>query len=126
MTHAAQTTFPRRGEIRSFQDASEVRFGVVISDDVRNEKANDVLLVPLKSTAQSAQSESLPTSGQPLIPSVLSGLSGDCRANCADITRVEKSDLLDGPVGTLPEVHLMQIVRAIRAAIGDTLVHPVH
>jgi len=129
MTKASQAQYPRRGEIWYFQGLSAVQLGVVLSECARNQQADDVLIVPLTSASNPASqpaSQSVTTQGQPLISSAVSGLPEDVRANCADITRVEKLDLQQGPVGTLPETSLAQIVRAIRSAIGDALVHPVH
>lgn len=116
---SSQANYPRRGEIRIFHGSNGQQVGVVISECARNQQADDVLIVPLSSAAHQAP-------GQPLISSAVSGLSEDRRAKCSELTLVEKRNIEQGPLGTLPETVLMQIVRAIRAAIGDTLMHPVH
>ena len=110
---------PRRGEIwlvdlpNQPSDPHMPRPGLVVSVDVRTRLAGDVLVVPL-----SASLRSLPT--HVFIPAAEGGQSLDSMAKCEQIASIEKSFLLDGPLGPpLPASRMDEVVRAIRRAVGD-------
>jgi mRNA-degrading endonuclease toxin of MazEF toxin-antitoxin module len=113
--------FPRRGEIWSVElpnqpsDLLTPRPALIVSIDVRNRLANDVLVVPLSTTLRP-----LPT--HVLIPSGAGGQRHDSMAKCEHITTLDKRFLLRGPfAGRVPERLLDEIVRAIRRAVGEAL-----
>ena len=107
---AAQAAFPKRGEIWLFDDGYGDHPGIILSDSARNEHAYDVLLVPL-------------TTKQPhrhlFIARASTGPVEDSYAQCANISRIDKQQLLKGPMGCVSETVLAQVVRAVRTAIGD-------
>lgn len=53
------------------------------------------------------------------VPSAGTGLEKDSYAQCANITRLPKEHLIKGPLGSLPEHLLAQVIRGVRQAIGD-------
>ena len=113
--------FPRRGEVWSVElpnqpsDPHTPRPALVVSVDVRNRLAGDVLVVPL-----STQLRPLPT--HVLIPAGAGGQRRDSMAKCEQITTLEKRFLVRGPFGgRLPEPLLNEVVRAVRRVIGEVL-----
>lgn len=113
--------YPRRGEIWSVElpnqpaDPHTPRPAIVVSADVRNRFAGDVLVVPL-----STHLRPLPT--HVLIPAGPGGQARDSMAKCEQITTLDKRFLVRGPFGgRLPEPLLDQVVRAVRRAIGELL-----
>lgn len=111
-TAANKASCPKRGEIWTFDDGYKERPGVVISPNLRNEQLNDVLLVPF-TTSESHAHWNL------LIPRAGTGLAEDSYARCSNITRLDKQLLIKGPIGTLPDLLMAQVIRAVRQAIGD-------
>lgn len=105
---------PKRGEIWLFEDGYGERPGVIVSPTERNEEVDDVLIVPFTSRDTFANKH-LP------IPAAGTGLHEDSYAQCSNISRIEKHQLITGPIGSLPESLLAQVIRAIRLAIGDHL-----
>lgn len=112
-------TFPRRGEIWSVElpnqptDTHTPRPALVVSMDVRNRLAGDVLVVPLSTTLRP-----LPT--HVLIPAGAGGQRHDSMAKCEQITTLDKRFLVRGPFGgRLPDPLLEDVTRAVRRAIGE-------
>jgi mRNA-degrading endonuclease toxin of MazEF toxin-antitoxin module len=112
---------PRRGEVWTVDlpnqpaDPHTPQPALVVSADVRNRLAGDVLVVPL-----STYLRRLPT--HVLLPAGAGGLRHDSMAKCEQITCLDKRFLVNGPLGrSVPEPLLDAIVRAIRRAVGELL-----
>lgn len=121
MTLARGVPFPRRGEIWLVDlpsqpaDPHQPRPALVVSVDVRNRLAGDVLVVPL-----STHLRPLPT--HVLIPTSAGGQRHDSMAKCEQMTCLDKQFLVRGPLGqAVPESLLVEVVRAIRRAVGEVL-----
>ena len=121
MTTPASAPFPRRGEIWSVElpnqpaDPHTPRPALVLSIDVRNRLANDVIVVPLSTNLRP-----LPT--HVLIPAGAGGQRQDSMAKCEHVTTLDKQFLVRGPfAGRLPEPLLNEVTRAVRRAIGEVL-----
>jgi mRNA interferase MazF len=117
----APAIYPRRGEIWSVElpnqptDPHTPRPALVLSIDVRNNLAGDVLVVPL-----STRLRPLPT--HVLIPAGAGGQRHDSMAKCEQITTLDKRFLVRGPYGArVPAALLDQVVRAVRRATGDAI-----
>jgi len=121
MTMAARPPVPRSGEIWSVQlpnqpaDPHTPRPALIVSIDVRNRLAGDVVVVPLSTNLRP-----LPT--HVLLPAGTGGLRHDSMAKCEQITTLDKRFLTDGPfAGPVSEGLLDEVVRAIRRAVGEVL-----
>lgn len=121
-THAG--AYPRRGEIWTVAlpnqptDPHTPRPAVIISTDVRNRLAGDVLVVPLSSTLRQ-----LPT--HVFLPAGIGGQLSDSMAKCEHITALDKRFLDRGPLGDpLPENLMREIVLAVRRAVGEPIPWP--
>jgi len=110
-------SYPRRGEIylvRLPGHPSDIkgRPALVVSLDVRNRLANDVIVVPLSTTLHPA-----PTHVE--LPVGEGGLNESSMAKCEQITTLDKSFLIRGPFAGIISPSLMQeIEKAIQRAIG--------
>lgn len=108
---------PRRGEIYLVQlpghpSDTKNRPALVVSLDVRNRLANDVMVVPISTTLGPA-----PTHVE--LPAGEGGLQATSMAKCEQITRLDKSFLLRGPFAGIITPSLMEeIEKAIQRAIG--------
>ena len=110
-------SFPRCGEIYLVQipnqpkDAKE-RPALIISLDVRNRLAGDVIAVPLSTTLREAPTHVLLKKG-------VGGLHRDSMAKCEQITTLDKSLLIRGPfAGKVPQEILKEVLKAIMNALG--------
>ena len=108
---------PRCGEIYLVKipnqpsDRKE-RPALVVSMDIRNQLAGDVIAVPLSTHLREA-----PT--HVLLPKGMGGLRQDSMAKCEQITTLDKSFLLKGPfAGQVPYEILQQVHQAILNALG--------
>ena len=110
-------SFPRRGEIYlvrlpghpSDTKARPVR---VVSMDVRNRLANDVIVVPLSTTLRPA-----PTHVE--LPVGEGGLQETSMAKCEQVTTLDTAFLLRGPfAGTINPPLMRDIEKAVQIAIG--------
>jgi mRNA interferase MazF len=111
-------SFPRQGEIylikalRPLGDTKK-RPGVVVSNNVRNELKNSVLIVPFTSDL---------TSGETLTRIELraseGGLEADSLALCDNISAIVKAYLDRGPYGEISLESLLKIQRGIQISIG--------
>lgn len=108
---------PRRGEIYlvrlpSHPADTKNRPALVVSMDVRNRLANDVIVIPLSTTLRPA-----PTHVE--LPAGEGGLKEPSVAKCEQVTTLDKSFLLRGPfAGTISSSLMQEIERAIQRAIG--------
>ena len=114
-------TYPRRGEIYLVKlpghpaDTKD-RPALVVSLDVRNRLANDVIVVPLSTTLRPA-----PTHVE--LPAGEGGLKETSLAKCEQITTLDKSFLIRGPfAGTISPLLIQEIERAIQRSIGIPVV----
>lgn len=121
MTESDEAPSPGRGEIWSVDlpnqptDPNTPRPALVVSVDVRNRLAGDVLVVPLSGNVRP-----LPT--HVLIPAGVGGQRDDSMAKCEQLTTLDKRFLVRGPFGgRVPAPLLDDVVRAIRRAVGEVL-----
>ncbi len=88
------------------------RPALVVSLDVRNRLANDVIVVPLTTTLRPAPTHVELRAGE-------GGLKKISMAKCEQVTTLHKSFLVRGPfAGTISPHLMMEIERAIQRAIG--------
>jgi mRNA-degrading endonuclease toxin of MazEF toxin-antitoxin module len=96
-------------------DPHQPRPALVISEDVRNRLTDDLIVVPLFSTGR----------GGPTRVTVASGAGGLRRPGvlfCEEIATIDRDFLDRGPLGPrLSGPVLDAVVRAVRRALGDTL-----
>ena len=110
-------SYPRRGEIylvRLPGHPSDIkdRPALVVSLDVRNRLANDVIVVPLSTTLRLA-----PTHVG--LPAGEGGLKENSMAKCEQVTTLDKSFLIRGPfAGTINTSLMREVEKAIQRAIG--------
>jgi mRNA interferase MazF len=88
------------------------RPALVVSLDVRNRLANDVIVVPLSTTLRPA-----PTHVE--LPAGEGGLKETSMAKCEQVTTLDKSFLTRGPfAGTINPLLIQEIEKAIQRSIG--------
>lgn len=110
-------SYPRRGEIYLVKlpghpDDPKARPALVVSMDVRNRLANDVIVIPLSTTLRPA-----PTHVE--LPARQGGLKETSMAKCEQITTLDKSFLLRGPfAGNISPSLIREVETAIQRAIG--------
>ncbi|MGH7962704.1 MAG: type II toxin-antitoxin system PemK/MazF family toxin [Candidatus Binatia bacterium] len=110
-------SYPRRGQIYlvtlpGHPADPKARPALVVSLDVRNRLANDVIVVPLSTTLRPA-----PTHVE--LPAGEGGLQETSMAKCEQITTLHKSFLIRGPfAGTINRRLLQEVEKAIQRAIG--------
>lgn len=110
-------TFPRRDEIYWIRLPGhpadpKKRPTLVVSLDVRNHLAQDVLIVPLSITLRPA-----PTHVE--LPAGEGGLTKPSMAKCEQNTTLDKSFLTRGPfAGTISSSLMREVEKAIQRAIG--------
>ena len=108
---------PRRGEIYLVRlpghpSDTKDRPALVVSLDVRNRLANDVIVVPLSTTLRLA-----PTHVE--LPAGEGGLKETSMAKCEQVTTLDKSFLIRGPfAGTINTSLIREVEKAIQRAIG--------
>lgn len=108
---------PKRGEIYLVNLPSKPkdiknRPALVVSLDIRNRLANDIIVVPLSTTLRPA-----PT--HVLLQEREGGLSKASMAKCEQVTTIDKSLLIRGPFARkISDEKMIEIERAIMIAIG--------
>lgn len=105
---------PLRGEIYFVQmpGESKDRPAIIVSPDIRNQLAYDVIIVPLTTTARPLATHVTLGAGE-------GGLPRLSVAKCEQITTVRKDSLLRGPLGRrVKGTRMHQIELAILRAIG--------
>jgi mRNA interferase MazF len=113
-------SYPTRGEIYLVQLPGQAkdtkpRPALIVSLDVRNRLANDVIVVPISTTLRTS-----PTHVE--LPEGEGGLDRTSMAKCEQITTLDKSFLLRGPFsGTISHIKMTEIEKAIQQAIGILL-----
>lgn len=110
---------PRRGEIWWVRlpgqpvDSHQPRPGLVVSDDVRNRLADDVMVVPVFSRGRLG-----PT--RVALPAGVGGIPRDSVLFCEELTTIADVFLTGGPLGpVVPAPLLDAVVRAVRRAVGE-------
>lgn len=110
-------SYPRRGEIYLVKlpghpaDTKD-RPALVVSLDVRNRLANDVIVVPLSTTLRPA-----PTHVE--LPAGEGGIKETSMAKCEQVTTLDKSSLIRGPfAGTINPFLMKEVEKAIQRSIG--------
>lgn len=109
--------FPKRGEVYLVQLPNQPHDGkerpaLVISLDIRNRLANDVIVVPITTNLRPAPTHVLLQEGE-------GGLRHNSIAKCEQVTTLDKSLLVRGPFGgRISHEHLNDIERGIMRAIG--------
>ena len=110
-------SYPRCGEIYLVQIPNKPkdqknRPALIVSLDVRNRLADDVIAVPLSTTLRQAPTHVLIEKGN-------GGLHKDSMAKCEQITTLDKSLLVRGPfAGKLSQEILKEVLKAIMNALG--------
>ena len=109
--------YPKRGEIYLVSLPSKLgdnkkRPAIVISSDIRNELANDIIVVPLSANLRSSPTHVLLQEGE-------GGLSKASMAKCEQVTTIDKFLLIRGPFsGKISKEKVNEIEKAIMIAIG--------
>ncbi|MEW6420061.1 MAG: type II toxin-antitoxin system PemK/MazF family toxin [Nitrospirota bacterium] len=110
------TEYPKRGEIYLVNLPSKPkdiknRPVLVVSLDIRNKLANDIIIVPLSTLR--------PAPTHVLLPEGEGGLSKASKAKCEQVTTIDKTLLLRGPfAGKISDEKMKEIEKAIMIAIG--------
>jgi len=109
--------YPRRGEIYLVRlpgkpKDTKPRPALIVSLDVRNRLAYDLVVVPVSTTLRTS-----PTHVK--LPKGEGGLEQTSMAKCEQITTLDKSFLIRGPFsGTISPVNMTEVEKAIQRAIG--------
>ena len=109
--------YPRKGEFYLVKPPgqpkdSKPRPALIVSLDVRNRLANDVIVVPLSTNLRTSPTHVELREGE-------GGLDRTSMAKCEQITTLDKSFLIRGPFsGTISPVRMTEVERAIQRAIG--------
>ena len=108
--------YPKRGEIYLVSLPSKPkdiknRPALIVSLDIRNKLANDIIVVPLSTTLRPAPTHVLLSEGA-------GGLSKASMAKCEQVTTIDKSLLIRGPfAGKISNEKIKEIEKAIMIAI---------
>lgn len=118
-SRSTNARFPRLGEIFDVRlepvigsEIGKQRPALVVSNDVNNEFAQTVTVVPL--TGQPSE-RNYPF--EVLIPSGIAGLTSDSRAKCNQIRTVDKSRLVTSR-GVVTNEYLLKVKQALRNHLG--------
>lgn len=109
--------YPKRGEIYLVNLPSKPndiknRPALMISLDIRNELANDIIVVPLSANLRSSPTHVLLQEGE-------GGLSKASMAKCGQVTTIDKFLLIRGPfAGKINNEKIKEIEKAVMIAIG--------
>ena len=109
--------YPGRGEIYLVRLPSQPkdtkpRPALVVSLDVLNRLANDVIIVPLSTSLRASPTHVELSEGE-------GGLDQTSMAKCEQITTLDKSFLIRGPFsGTISHIKMTEVEKAIQQAIG--------
>jgi len=109
---------PRRGDIwyaytpGQPDDPHQPRPALIISEDIRNRRADDVIVVPIFSGGRRSPTRVSISSG-------VGGLSHNSVLFCEELTTIDRDFLRDGPFGPpVPPALLERVVAAILIAVG--------
>ena len=110
--------YPKRGEIYLVNLPSKPldmknRPALIVSSDIRNKFADDIIVVPLTTNLRPAPTHILLQEGE-------GGLSRSSMAKCEQVTTIDKALLIKGPfAGRISDENMKKIEKAIIIAIGD-------
>ena len=110
-------SYPRRGEVYLVKlpgqpKDKKARPALVVSMDVRNRLANDVIVVPISATLR-------PSPTHVELPRGEGGLAKKSMAKCEQVTTLDKSFLIRGPFsGTISPAKMHEVENAVQRAIG--------
>ena len=110
-------SYPERGEIYlvslpGLPKAAKSRPALIVSMDVRNRLANDIIVIPISTTLRISPTHVKLDKGD-------GGLDKPSMAKCEQITTIHKSYLVRGPFsGAIPSEKMIEIEKAIQRAIG--------
>ena len=109
--------YPKRGEIYLVnlplkpKDIKN-RPALVVSLDIRNKLANDIIVVPLSTNLRPSPTHVLLEKGE-------GGLSKASMAKCEQVTTIDKALLIKGPfAGKISDEKMKEIEKAVMIAIG--------
>ena len=111
------TEYPRKGGIYlvnlTFKPKDpKNRPALVVSLDIRNKLAGDIIVVPLSTMMRQAPTHVLLTEGE-------GGLSKPSMAKCEQVTTIDKSLLVRGPfAGRISNAKMRAVEKAIMISIG--------
>ena len=109
--------YPRRGEIYLVKlpgqpEDTKSRPALIVSMDVRNRLANDVIVVPITTNLRTS-----PTHVE--LAEKEGGLDKPSMVKCEQITTLDKSFLIRGPFsGTISPIKMAEVEKAIQRAVG--------
>ncbi|VAX31861.1 hypothetical protein MNBD_NITROSPIRAE03-987 [hydrothermal vent metagenome] len=109
--------YPKRGEIYLVNLPSKPkdvknRPALVVSLDIRNKLANDIIVVPLSTNLRQSPTHVLLKEGD-------GGLSKPSMAKCEQVTTIDKALLIKGPfAGKISFKKMKETEKAIMIAIG--------
>ena len=88
------------------------RPALVVSLDIRNKLANDIIVIPLSTNLRPSPTHVLLQEGE-------GGLSKASMVKCEQVTTIDKSIIIRGPfAGKISDEKMKQIEKAIMIAIG--------
>lgn len=117
--------FPKNGEIwfvnipNQPNDHHQPRTAIIVSTNGRNQNTSDVIIVPTTSALNFRPHPEAHIH----IPAGEGGLTRNSYARCDQVSTLDKSLLVNGPLGAA--IHLSYrwaIIEAIRRSVGDTRV----
>lgn len=109
--------YPKRGEIYlvtlpGHPEDSKARPALVVSLDVRNRLANDIIVIPISTTTRMSPTHVELHKGE-------GGLDQTSMAKCEQISTLDKSFLIRGPFsGTISPSKMAEVEVAVKRAIG--------
>ena len=110
-------SYPKRGEIYLVNLPGQpgdmkARPALIVSMDIRNRLANDVIVVPVSTTLRSSPTHVQIAEGE-------GGLHKLSLAKCELITTLDKCFLVRGPFsGTIKTETMVEVEKAIQRAVG--------
>ena len=113
-------TYPQKGEIYLVRlpgqpKDKKTRPALIVSLDIRNRLANDVIVVPVSTTLRDSPTHVELAIGE-------GGLTQRSMAKCEQITTLDKSFLIRGPFsGKISPQKMFEVKEAIQKAIGVVL-----
>jgi len=109
---------PRRGDIWYVytpgqpDDPHQPRPALVISEDIRNQRTDDVIVAPIFSGGR-------PSPTRVSIALGIGGLAHNSMLFCEELATIDRDFLRDGPLGApVPPAVLERVVAAILIAVG--------
>lgn len=109
--------YPRRGEIYLVRlpgqpKDTKSRPALVVSMNVRNRLANDVVVVPISTNLRPSPTHVELAAGE-------GGIEKISMAKCEQITTLDKSFLIRGPfAGAISDNKMLEVEQAVQRAIG--------